>query len=117
MGVGRDQAGRTRGRGAARPTARWTGRPARHLPGAVSQARRLTEPETLEALRLTPDQVAFLDRCADGFPPRNALAAITALKLKLDFTQRKPKTEVDVTGKLTLEQLVTQSLAKPEADE
>ena len=81
-----------------RPIARRTGRPARSLPPAVGEARRLTESETLAQLRLTSDQIAFLDRCAAGRPPRNALAAITAIKLKLDFSQPKPKQQLEHTG-------------------
>lgn len=79
-----------------RPIARRTGRPAKHTPNAVAQARRLTESETLDQLRLSPDDIDFLDRCAAGHPPRNAQAAIGAIKLKLDFTTRKPKQEIEV---------------------
>lgn len=99
-----------------RPIARRTGRPAKHTPNAVAQARRLTEPETLSALRLTDDQIAFLDKCANGFPPRNAQAAIGAIKLKLEFSQRKPKQDVEVSGHVTLETLVVDSL-KPAGGE
>lgn len=86
---------KVRGRG-VRPIARSTGRPAKRLQSAVSLAQRLTEAQTLDQLRLTPDQIAFLDTCADGHPPRNAQSAIAAIKLKLDFTTRKPKQEFEV---------------------
>lgn len=72
------------------------------MPAAVAAARRLTEAETREQLRLTPQQRDFLDRCASGRPPRNALAAITALKLKLEYSQPKPKQEVALSGTIVV---------------
>lgn len=92
--------GRTGGQGAARPRpiSRRTGRPAKHIPNAVAVARRLTKPETLEKLHLTDADIAFLDQCAAGRPPRNALAAITAIKLKLEYTASKPKQLVEHEG-------------------
>lgn len=107
----------TGGKGlAGRPIVRRTGKPARRTPDAIVAARRLTESETLDALRLTDEQIAFLDKCARGYPPRNALAAITAIKLKLDFSQRKPKQDIDVTARVTLEQLVVESLKPSEGE-
>jgi hypothetical protein len=91
------------GQGGRAPSlARRTGKPARRLPNAVAAARRLTEDQTREQLRLTEDEIAFLDRCASGRAPRNAFACIAAIKLKLDFTQPKPQQKIEHSGSVEI---------------
>jgi hypothetical protein len=87
-----------RGRGGRtqRPIARTTGRPAKVTPTAVSQAVRLSQPELRGRLQLTEAEAKFLDACSSGRPPRNAVAGIQALKLRLDFAYEKPKQSVEI---------------------
>lgn len=93
--------------------ARRTGKPARRLPNAVAVARRLTEAQTREQLRLTEDEIAFLDRCASGRAPRNAFACIAAIKLKLDFTQPKPQQKVEHSGGIQVTE-IRRVIVRPE---
>lgn len=95
------------------PLARRTGKPARRLPNAVAAARRLTEDQTREQLRLTEDEIAFLDQCASGRAPRNAFACIAAIKLKLDFTQPKPQQKVEHSGGIQVTE-IRRVIVRPE---
>lgn len=114
--MGDQVAAESGGQGGRAPAiARRTGKPARRLPNAVAAARRLTEDQTRDELRLTDEQIAFLDRCANGHPPRNAAAAIAAIKLKLDFSQPKPQQKVEHSGALEITEIrrVVVDPAKP----
>ena len=90
--------------------ARRTRRPAKKRPNGIAIAARLAQPELRERLQLTEAEARFLDRCTSGRAPRNAQSGIAALKLRLDFAYEKPKQAVELSGRLTLEQLVAGSL-------
>ncbi len=78
--------------------ARTTRKPRKRAPKGTSILRRLTEAETREQLRLTEQQRDVLDRIAAGRPPRNALAILKAIDLKLAYTQPKPAQKVHLGG-------------------
>lgn len=67
-------------------------------PATAGLVKRLTEGEQRQELFLTPEQVAVLDKIASGKPPRNALAILKAIDLKLSYTQPKPKQAVEHSG-------------------
>lgn len=78
--------------------ARRTKRPARAAPGATTAARLLTEAQVTDGLRLDAEDLAVLKRCCSLRPPRNAAAIVSAIKARLEYSQRKPKTEVEHSG-------------------
>lgn len=59
-------------------------------PPSVTDEQRLTEEIVKRFLRLTKADIDFLDRCASGNPPRNAMAGIMAIRLKLENTITPP---------------------------
>lgn len=88
------------GKGAPpRMIARTTGRIAKKAPNGVGRARelvkRLSEIDARDQLRITEADVDVLDRIASGRPPRNALAIIRGIELKLSYTLSKPKQVIE----------------------
>ncbi len=53
--------------------------------------QRLSEDQARDQLRITEADVEVLDKIASGRPPRNALAIIRGIELKLSYTLSKPK--------------------------
>ena len=79
--------------------ARSTKRPALVAPsGSREAARLLSEAEVRDGLRLDPDAIAALKACCSLRPPRNALAIVSAIKARLEWSQPKPKQEVEHSG-------------------
>lgn len=72
---------------------------------------RLSLPEFRAAMQLTPDQVAVLDKIANGKPVRNAMAIIKAIALKADYAYEKPKQSVEHGVSASLAELVNASLS------
>lgn len=94
--------------------ARSSKRPARAAPGATTAAQLLTEAQVTDGLRLDADDLAVLKRCCSLRPPRNAAAIVSAIKARLEYSHAKPKQAVEVSGKVTLEQLVAGSIPSAE---
>jgi hypothetical protein len=63
----------------------------------------LSETEVKEQIQLTAGEVAALNQIAAGRPMRNAGEVIRALKLKMEFSVKKPVQEVASDQKLTVE--------------
>ena len=82
--------------------ARSTKRPALRAPSGSREAERLlSEAEVVKRLRLDPDALAALRACCSLHPPRNAAAIVAAIKTRLEFSQPKPKQEVEHSGSVT----------------
>jgi|SRR6267142_2629937 len=62
---------------------------------AKAALRRLSNEETIEAMRYTPAQLEILDAIASGLPVRNAREAVAALRLKAEFLLSKPTSAID----------------------
>jgi hypothetical protein len=77
-------------------------------------ARLLSEAQVAEQLRLDPDAIAALKACCTLRPPRNAAAIVAGIRARLEYSQSKPKQSLEVTGKLSLEQLVAGSIPTTE---
>lgn len=111
----RSVAGRPSTAGKGVRVSRVSKRPVKNNPRGVSAARRLlSEAEVTEGLRLDEEDLRILKACCAMRPPRNAAAIVSALKARLEYSQTKPKQAVEVTGKLTLEQLVAGSIPSAE---
>lgn len=82
--------------------ARRSKRPSRAAPGATSAAELLTEAQVTDGLRLDADDLAVLKRCCSLRPPRNAAAIVSAIKARLEYSQRKPTTAIEHSGGMRL---------------
>ena len=65
----------------------------------------LSEDEVKQQIQLTEGEVAALNQIAAGRPMRNAGEVIRALKLKMEFSVKKPVQEVSSDQKMTIEVL------------
>ena len=76
----------------------------------------LGQEDLRRALQATRDDVALLNRVI-GNPPRNAMAIIKGLTLKLEYAYSKPKQEVEHSGKIGLETLIAKTYRGEPVDE
>lgn len=77
------------------------------------RARRvLTEAQVREGLTLDADALKVLEDMSRGKAPRNAQSILGAIRLRLDFTAQKPKSEVEHSGGLSIQ---VNTLASPSA--
>jgi hypothetical protein len=67
--------------------------------GQAEAARLLSIAEVADGLRLDAEALEMLRRCSTH-PPRNAASAVAAIKLRLEFSQPKPKQKVQHSGSL-----------------
>lgn len=89
---------------------RTTKRPMLRAPLGTRQAEALlSEADVLEQLRLDPDALAALRACCSLRPPRNAAAIVAAIKTRLEFSQSKPKQQVEHSGTVTHAHLVAEA--------
>lgn len=78
-------------------------RPSTRTPNGVAAARRLlSEAEVTEGLRLDSEDIRVLKACCSMRPPRNAAAIVSAIKARLEYSQRKPQQEVAHSGTLSI---------------
>ena len=66
--------------------------------GAVEARRLLTEAEVLDGLRLDDEALAALRACCSLRPPRNAASIVAAIKARLEYSQPKPRQEIQHSG-------------------
>lgn len=79
---------------------------------ARSQEERLTEVDVKKFMQLSRAEIEILNKIASGRPPRNAMAIMAAIKMKLEHTVKKPGSEDSKAPPVTV---VVNSLAdKPE---
>lgn len=78
---------------------------------AEGRARRvLTAAQVQKALTLDAESLEVLEAMSRGRAPRNAQSILGAIRLRLDFTAAKPKTEVEHSGGLSIQ---VNTLASP----
>jgi hypothetical protein len=65
-----------------------------------------------ESLRLTTLDITVLRKCCSLRPPRNAIAIVGAIKARLEWSQPKPKQEVEHSGAI----IVRTDIAEKEWD-
>ena len=63
----------------------------------------LSEDEVKQQIQLTQEEMAALNQIAAGRPMRNAGEVLRALKLKMEFSVKKPVQEVSTDQKITVE--------------
>jgi len=98
------------------PWSRTGKRPRQRAPrGSRQAAALLSNEQVLARLRLDEEALDSLQKCCTTRPPRNAAAIVSAIKARLEYSQPKPKQEVEVSGRVTLEALVVGSLPNPGA--
>lgn len=81
--------------------------------GARQAEQLLSEPEIRERLRLDPTALAALRACCSSRPPRNALAIVSAIRTRLEWSQPKPKQEIDHNVTVTHAGLVAAAADAP----
>lgn len=69
--------------------------------GALRAAKLLSEAEVRDRLRLDEDAIAALNACCTLRPPRNAASIVSGIKTRLEYSQPKPKQELDLGGNVT----------------
>jgi hypothetical protein len=79
----------------------------------VAPRRRLTDAEVEAALKLDPLALEQLERLSHGKASRHAQAILAAIRLRLEFTARKPSLEVEHSGGLNV---TVQTLTAPVAE-
>ena len=85
----------------AKRIARSTGRASNRVaPGAAAAAKLLSEAEVRDGIRLDSEDVRVLRLCCTDDPPRNAVAIVSAIKLRLEYSQPKPKQEIGVEARV-----------------
>jgi hypothetical protein len=65
-----------------------------------AEPKRLTEEEAKGFLALSREEINVLNLIAAGRPPRNAMAIMAAIRLKLEHTVSKPKQNVGVDSEV-----------------
>lgn len=60
-------------------------------------AERLSEEDVKKFMRLSRDEINILNEIARGRPPRNAVAILAAIRLKLEHTVTPPQAKAGVT--------------------
>jgi len=75
----------------------------------AGQSPALTEAQVLDGLRLDAEAIAALRACSGLRPPRNAVAIVGAIKARLEWSQPKPKQQVEHSGHVTHAHLVAEA--------
>lgn len=73
-----------------------------------------TPEEIREVLKISPRDLAALNRITSGKPPRNSMAILKAIELKMSYVYPKPKTEVQVDGKVNVSVEITRTVSDDE---
>lgn len=69
----------------------------------AAELRKKYSPEELrEVIQLTDAELRMLDRIASGQAPRNAIAILRAIDIKLNMAYSKPKQEVEHSGAVSV---------------
>ena len=80
---------------------------------AAKKARaKLTSKQVRDELTLDPEALQVLHAMSRGKAPRNAQSILGAIRLRLDFTEEKPKEKLEHSGGLNV---TVQTLALPGA--
>ena len=69
----------------------------------------------LEKLRLDQAAIDTLNACCSKRPPRNAASIVSAIKTRLEYSQPKPKQQVELDAGSRLAELLSAAMALPAA--
>lgn len=82
----------------------------------MTAAQKLSEAQVREGLRLEDEDLDVLRRFSRGDLPRNAAAAMQAIRTRLEYSQPKPSTQVEHSGGLEI-QIVKYGVGDDENEE